>query len=112
MSINKMFILGEGKIWILEWIMKRPNYVGLSFELREAENFMVMSWLIISMEPGIGKTLSIYANNNSLVGSCERYLNLGNSTQYLIMKLGQRDQTGRKVCHTAPMVSRQFISRM
>ena len=52
----KLFIREKGKFGYLTSAISQPKPKDSYYETWEAENSMIMSWLINSMEPEIGKT--------------------------------------------------------
>ena len=51
-----LVIKGRGKVGHLTRVILPPSEIALNYGAWEAENSIVMAWLINSMEPSIGRT--------------------------------------------------------
>lgn len=82
-----LFVRGKGKIGYLIGATKAPRRDDPTYSIWDAENSMIMFWLVNSMEPKIGQTymfLTIAEEIWEVVG--ETYSNFGNSAQIYEIK--------------------------
>lgn len=56
----ELFIIGKGKKEFLSEKMVCPSETDEKFPLWEAENSMIMSWLLGSMTPEVSNTFMLY----------------------------------------------------
>ena len=61
-----MVIKGKGKLGYLSRAISTPPKYTTDYQIWEAENSIVMAWLINSMEPKIGRTYLFYKNTKEV----------------------------------------------
>lgn len=78
----QMVIRGRGKLGYLLGQKQRPDENDPAFQIWDAENSIVMAWLVNSMEPNIGQTYLFYQTAAELWEAVkETYSDLENSSQ-------------------------------
>ncbi|KAH9677444.1 retrotran gag 3 domain-containing protein [Citrus sinensis] len=78
----QMVIRGHGKLGYLLGQKQRPDENDPAFQTWDAENSIVMAWLVNSMEPNIGQTYLFYQTAAELWEAVkETYSDLENSSQ-------------------------------
>ncbi|KAH9796155.1 retrovirus-related pol polyprotein from transposon RE1 [Citrus sinensis] len=78
----QMVIRGRGKLGYLLGQKQRPDENDPAFQTWDAENSIVMAWLVNSMEPNIGQTYLFYQTTAELWEAVkETYSDLENSSQ-------------------------------
>lgn len=78
----QMVIRGRGKLGYLLGQKQRPDENDPAFQTWDAENSIVMAWLVNSMEPNIGQTYLFYQTAAELWEAVkETYSDLENSSQ-------------------------------
>ncbi|KAH9753027.1 protein kinase domain-containing protein [Citrus sinensis] len=88
----KMFIRGKGKIGYLTGSIKEPTEEDPKFHTWAADNSMIMSWLVNSMESEIGQTYLFLPTAKDLWDAVtETYSDLGNSAQIYDLKTRIRE---------------------
>ena len=87
-----MFIRGKGKIGYLTGSIKEPTEEDPKFQTWDADNSMIMSWLVNSMEQEIGQTYLFLPTAKDLWDAVtETYSDLGNSAQIYDLKTRIRE---------------------
>ena len=82
-----MFIIGKEKICYLTSSIKEPIEENPKFQTWDADNSMIMPWLVNSMELEIGQTNLFFPTTNDLWDAItETYSDLGNSAQIYNLK--------------------------
>lgn len=88
-SIRKYVYPSQGKILLSHWsniAMRKEDEAG--FKTLEAENSMVMVWLVNSMDPEIGQTYLFLLTAKEMWDAINKTLSdLGNSTQVYEIKI-------------------------
>ena len=87
----RMYIRGRGKIGYLTGDKKEPATTDPAHATWDAENSMVMTWLVNSMEEEISSNYMCYHTAKELWDNVSQmYFDLGNKSQVyeLILKLG------------------------
>ena len=88
-----LFLCGKGRLSFLTGESTAPSPDDPSFRQWDAENSMVLTWLINSMEIDIGKTYMFYPTAASLWTAIqETYSDLDNASQVFEIKSKLRDQ--------------------
>ncbi|GMI85841.1 hypothetical protein like AT1G21280 [Hibiscus trionum] len=90
-----MYIRGRGKIGYLTGEKKEPNMDDPSYSSWDAENSMVMTWLVKSMEEDISSNYMCYHTAKELWDNVNlMYSDLGNQSQIyeIMLKLGEIHQ--------------------
>ncbi|KAH9657194.1 retrovirus-related pol polyprotein from transposon RE1 [Citrus sinensis] len=88
----KMFIRGKWKIGYLTGSIKEPTEDDPKFQTWDADNSMIMSWLVNSMEQEIGQTYLFLPTAKDLWDVVtETYSDLGNSAQIYDLKTRIRE---------------------
>lgn len=83
----KLFIRGRGKFGYLSGTTTKPAEEDEEFERWEAENSMIMSWLINSMDPSVGRTYLFLPTAHDIWNAVnETYSDLGNAGQWFELK--------------------------
>lgn len=78
----QMVIRGRGKLGYLDGSKSRPNETDPSYQIWDAENSIVMAWLINSMNEDISPNFMLYPTAKSMWDAVRRrYSDLENSTQ-------------------------------
>ncbi|XP_073147995.1 uncharacterized protein [Henckelia pumila] len=88
----RMYIRGRGKIGYLTGDKKMPASKDPSYAIWDAENSMVMTWLVNSMDEDISSNYMCYSTAQELWENVSQmYSDLGNQSQVyeLTIKLGQ-----------------------
>nr|XP_048329760.1 uncharacterized protein LOC125422377 [Ziziphus jujuba var. spinosa] len=86
-----MYIRGRGKIGYITGDTKKPNVNDLAYAIWDAENSMVMTWLVNSMAEEIGANYLCYSTAKELWDNVSQmYSNLENQSQVyeLTLQLG------------------------
>lgn len=87
-----LFIKGRGKIGHLNGTTTEPAITDPSYNTWEIENSMVMSWLINSMEPSIGRSYLFLPSARALWDAVkDTYSDVGNSAQLYEVTTKMRD---------------------
>ena len=90
-----MFIKGKGKIGHLDGMVKMPERSDLLFNKWEEENFMIMSWLVNSMQPKISRAYLFLKKTSDIWKIAkEIYFKVGNTTR--IFELNGRIQNTKQ----------------
>ena len=77
-----MFICGKGKDDYLNGVAAKPNKTDEKFKVWNAENNMVMSWLINSMANDIGENFLLYGTTKEIWDAAkETYSNNENTSE-------------------------------
>ena len=87
-----MYIRGQGKIGYITGDKKAPAANDSMFDKWDAENSMVMTWLVNSMEEDISSNYMCYTTAQELWDNVSQmYSDLGNQSQVfeLTLKLGE-----------------------
>lgn len=88
-SIRKYVYPSQGKILLSHWsniAMRKEDEAG--FKTLDAENSMVMVWLVNSMDPEIGQTYLFLLTAKEMWDAINKTLSdLGNSTQVYEIKI-------------------------
>lgn len=83
----KLFIRGRGKFGYLSSTTTKPAEEDEESERWEAENSMIMSWLINSMDPSVGRTYLFLTTAHDIWNAVnETYSDLGNAGQWFELK--------------------------
>ena len=83
----KLFVQGKGKFGYLSGSVAKPNEKEEGYDRWEAENSMIMSWLVNSMEPDVGRTYLFLPTANAIWTAVkETYSDLGNAGQLFEIK--------------------------
>ena len=83
----KLYVQGKGKFGYLSGSMTKPKIEDEGYEKWEAENSMIMSWLVNSMEPSLGRTYLFLPTANAIWSAVkETYSDLGNAGQLFEIK--------------------------
>ena len=83
----KLFIQEKGKFGYLTGAVPMPDPKDPAYPTWEYENSLIMSWLVNSMEPTIGKTYLFLSSAQALCESVkEMYSDVGNSAQLFEIK--------------------------
>ena len=80
----KLFVQGRGKFGYLSGTTIRPDAKEdlIGYNTWEAENSMIMSWLVNSMETSLGRTYLFLPSASAIwMAARETYLDLGNAGQ-------------------------------
>ncbi|KAG8368821.1 hypothetical protein BUALT_Bualt15G0086600 [Buddleja alternifolia] len=91
----RMYIRGRGKIGYLTGESKRPDVEDPAYAIWDAENSMVMTWLVNSMVEKIGANYMCYSTAKELWDNVSQmYSDLGNQSQVyeLTLRLGEIHQ--------------------
>ncbi|XP_074364949.1 uncharacterized protein LOC141705998 [Apium graveolens] len=91
----RMYIRGRGKIGYLTGETKKPASTDLTYSTWDAENSMVMTWLVNSMDEDISSNYMCYSTAKDLWDNVtEMYSDLKNQSQIyeLTLKLGELRQ--------------------
>ena len=91
----RMYIRGRGKIGYLTGDAKRPDAKDPAYAVWDAENSMVMTWLVNSMAEEIGANYMCYSTAKELWDNVSQmYSDLGNQSQVyeLTLRLGEIQQ--------------------
>ncbi|KAE8731219.1 Detected protein of unknown function [Hibiscus syriacus] len=90
----KLFIRGRGKFGYLSSTTTKPAEKDEESERWEAENSMIMSWLINSMDPSVGRTYLFLPTAHDIWNVVnETYSDLGNAGQWFELKQGEKNVT-------------------
>ena len=82
-----MFIRGKGKIGYFTSSIKEPTEEDPKFQTWDADNSMIMSWLVNSMDSEIGQTYLFLPTAKDLWDAVtETYSDLGNSAKIYDLK--------------------------
>lgn len=77
-----MYIHGRGKIGYLIGSTQQPAEESSQYAVLDAENFMIMTWLVNSMEEEISVNYMCYSTAKELQDSVnEMYSNMRNKSQ-------------------------------
>lgn len=88
----RMYLRGRGKIGYITGDKKQPDKAGADYDTWDAENSMVMTWLVNSMTEEIGANYLSYATAKDLwEGVSQMYSDLENQSQIyeLTLQLGE-----------------------
>lgn len=89
----KMYLRGRGRLGYLTGSVTTPDVADPSYAKWEAENSLIMAWLINSMEVDIGKTYLFLSTAKEVWETVqEAYSDLENSAQVFELKSKLRDQ--------------------
>ncbi|KAE8723356.1 MORC family CW-type zinc finger protein 3 isoform 2 [Hibiscus syriacus] len=90
----KLFIRGRGKFGYLSGTTTKPAEEDEESERWEAENSMIMSWLINSMDPSVGRTYLFLPTAHDIWNAVnETYSDLGNAGQWaLFQKMVEKER--------------------
>ncbi|XP_072088070.1 uncharacterized protein [Arachis hypogaea] len=87
-----MYICGRGKIGYLTGERSKPNITDRQYNVWDTKNFMVMTWLVNSMEEDISSNYMYYTIAKELWDSVkEMYSDLGNKSQIYELTLKARE---------------------
>ena len=87
----RMYIRGRGKLGYLTDDIKEPAKTNSNYAIWDAENSMIMAWLVNSIEEEISSNYMCYPNAKALWDNItQMYSDLGNQSQIyeLQLKLG------------------------
>ena len=87
-----MYIRGRGKLGYLTGERSQPDITDPLHDVWDAENSMVMTWLVNSMEEDISSNYMCYSTAKELWDSVtEMYSDLGNKSQIYELTLQARE---------------------
>ena len=87
-----MYIQGRGKIGYLTGDTKAPNSNNATYATWDAENSMVMAWLVNSMDEDIASNYMCYPTSKELWDNVNSmYFDLGNQSQVYKLQLQLRE---------------------
>ncbi|XP_072078063.1 uncharacterized protein [Arachis hypogaea] len=87
-----MYIRGRGKIGYLTCERSQPSVTDPQYNMWDTENFMVMTWMVNSMEDDISSNYMYYTTAKELWDRVkEMYSNLGNKSQIYELTINARE---------------------
>lgn len=101
-----MYIRGRGKLGYLNGERPKPDTIDPQYAVWDAENSMVMTWLVNSMEEDINNNYMCYSTAKELWGSVtEMYYGLENKSRIYELTLQAKEirQGGNNVTNTSPL---------
>ncbi|CAN1143679.1 hypothetical protein LINPERHAP2_LOCUS13722, partial [Linum perenne] len=99
-----MYVRGRGKIGYLTGAAKKPEEGKPKFDVWDAENSMVMTWLVNSMTTEIGTNYLGYATANELWDDVNStYSDMGNQSQFLVGLNAELDEVRGRIIGRDPL---------
>lgn len=89
----KLYVQGKGKFGYLSGSTVQPKETDEAYATWEAENSMIMSWLVNSMETSLGRTYLFLSTASAIWDAVkETYSDLGNAGQLFEIKTRLRKE--------------------